>query len=224
VLRVVAITTDRREALTLSTTLNKDPSPGGGNKAIERTDRAKRVAEGEQLVELVNEGAALQQFTTRGASQCVACEEVLWRGRLTTLDQDLGNEALQRITADSPCTATHRARTASRSRRDAHSDPPPGLITVVVRALKSSSESARHAHRSERASECGDRCGKLNDCTAATLDQRINRNKDSCDRGGHATCVVRINAQRRIHVTLLASSECCTKCAVKADALLGAKV
>ena len=59
---VVAIAADRRQALTLRAALHEDPPVGGGDEAIERTDRAKRVAKSEQLVELVDEGAAFQQL------------------------------------------------------------------------------------------------------------------------------------------------------------------
>jgi hypothetical protein len=222
--RVVTIATHACESSTLVTTLDEDAAPGGGNETIERTDRSKPFAQREQFVELIKKCSTLQQVTTRRAALCVERQEKFWRGRLTALNKDLSNHPLQRVATYAFKAAAHRARTTRRRRWNAHRNPPPRPVTLVNGALEPRDESARHAHRRQRPRECRQRCRDLNDRPAAVLDERIYRNDRPCDRRGDATRVTRIHAKRRVSVTLLATSECCGECAVKAEAIIHSNV
>jgi hypothetical protein len=224
VTRVIAIATHACESSALVATLHEDAATGGGNKTIKRTDRSKPFPQREQFAELIKKRTTLQQVTTRRATLCVERQQKFWRGRLTALNKDLSNHPLQRVATDPFNAAAHRARTTRHRRRDAYRDPPPGPIALIKGALEPRDESTRHAYRGHRPRECGQRCRDLNDRPAAVLDERIYGNDRSCDRRGDATRVTRIHAKRRVRVTLLATSECCGECAVKADAFLSSNV
>ena len=222
--RVVTIATHACKSSTLVASLHEDATPRGGNETIERTDRSKPFTQREQFVELIKKCTTLQQITTRRAALSVERQEKFWRGRLTALNKDLSNHPLQRVATDAFKAAAHRARTTRRRRWNAHRNPPPRPVTLVNGALEPGDKSTRHAHRRQRPRECGQRCRDLNDRPAAALDERIYRNDRPCDRRGDATRVTRIHAKRRIRVTLLATSECCSECAVEAEALLSSNV